>query len=156
MNVDNEMIVSDSTMQERSFLGWTTVGESERLIDAGLPEDTCDMWWAEIKRAVFDNFGHVVSRKEPIYHVSFVKPSRHNASCDIIRDIPCWTLGSLIDVLRNEFQTWNVTMDTKDVFATNGVYEWAFLESTLIENIVEALCAILNYERTETIKLLEK
>lgn len=138
-------------------LNYTDLEDGKRLLEVGLPEDTCDMWWAERRRAIFKDFYDeaygmlsVVERheEEPYYYLSFSKASEQNVSCDIIRDIPCWTLGTLIQILRDEFPNWNVTFDTKDVFATNGVYEWAFLESTLIENVVECLEKILIYNNT--------
>lgn len=138
-------------------LSYTTVEESKRLLEVGLSEDTCDVWWAERRRAIFkdvydERLGmlSVVEHheEEPCYYLSLYKASEQNVSCDIIRDIPCWTLGTLIQILRDEYPNWNLTMDTKDVYCTNGVYEWAFLESTLIENVVACLEKIIIYENT--------
>lgn len=134
---DSDGEISDCTEQERT-LSWTTVKESQRLLACGLSPETADATY------VFS----------PIWtpHWDFVPTiTSPDDECDDANTLPCWTIGKLINILRNDFPYWNVTMDTQNVFAVNGVVEWAFLKSTLIENVVECLVDILNYGK-ENIK----
>lgn len=77
---------------------YTDVNQSKTLAEI-LPLESADMWWAErYAGQVLENGKHVVEEK-PVYYLSLSKPSDNNCSQDIIKDIPCWSLASLLDVL---------------------------------------------------------
>lgn len=45
-----------------------------------------------------ENGKYIVAEK-PVYYPSFPKPSEYNYSQDVIKDIPCWSLSALLNVL---------------------------------------------------------
>lgn len=65
---------------------YTDIKQSKKLAEI-LPIDSADMWWVE---------------RKPVYYLSFTKPSEENYSQDTIKDIPCWSLATLLELLDDE------------------------------------------------------
>ncbi len=81
-------------------LGWTTPDESKRLVELGLSADTCDLWYAERFTATWNETMNRYDYSEtPYYYLTFAKPSETNFSVDYIRDVPCWSLGILLELI---------------------------------------------------------
>lgn len=57
------------------------------------------MWWAERYAGQVMENGQYIIEEKPVYYPSFSKPSIDNYSQDIIKDIPCWSLAALLDVI---------------------------------------------------------
>lgn len=74
-------------------LGWTTLEEIQRLLEAGLRPDTADM--------CYQRMGH----KDDKVYIS-------SALCDKPEedDIPCWSLGALLELLpKHENIMWGLS-----------------------------------------------
>jgi hypothetical protein len=80
-------------------LGWTTLEESQKLLEAGLSPDTADMWYGEVYEGFIDENGIYSKKSEPYYCIGLTKLSSSNVSINQIRDIPCWSTGALIELL---------------------------------------------------------
>ena len=77
---------------------FTDITQSKELAKI-LPIESADLWWAErYEGKVMENGRYIVAEK-PVYYQSFPKPSEYNYSQDIIKDIPCWSLSALLNVL---------------------------------------------------------
>lgn len=84
-------------------LGWTTPAESKRLVELGLSAETCDLWYAERFEATWNqNMNQYDYSETPYYYLSFAKPSERNFSVDCVRDLPCWSLGKLWELIPQE------------------------------------------------------
>lgn len=78
---------------------YTDLEQSKKLAEF-LPLESVDTWWAERYAGRVENYEYIVEEK-PVYYLSFTKPSEENYSQDTIKDIPCWSLAALLDVLPN-------------------------------------------------------
>ena len=77
-------------MNTEQPLGWTTIEQSKQLLEAGLDENTADMYYF-LDPTPAGNIYHLT-----IIQVAFGVRSIPNYSEG---DIPCWSLGKLIDLL---------------------------------------------------------
>ena len=85
---------------------YTDIKQSKTLAEF-LPHETADLWYAERYEGHAELNGKWIVAEEPHYYPSLTKPSEHNWSQDLIKDIPCWSLAALLDVLPtidNEFE----------------------------------------------------
>jgi hypothetical protein len=88
-------------------LGWTTPDESKRLLEFGISAETCDLWYAERFEATWNQSMNRYDYSEtPYYYLSFAKPSERNFSVDCIHDLPCWSLGQLLEIIPSGIN-WN-------------------------------------------------
>ena len=77
---------------------YTGVEQSKKLAEI-LPLESADMWWAErYEGRVLEN-GQYVVNDTPYYYLSIIQPSSNNNSQDTIKDIPCWSLAALLDLM---------------------------------------------------------
>ena len=76
---------------------FTDLEQSKKLAEI-LSIESADMWWAERYAGRVEGYEYIVEEK-PFYYLSFTKPSVGNYSQDTIKDIPCWSLSALLDVL---------------------------------------------------------
>lgn len=76
---------------------FTDIEQSRKLAEI-LPVESADMWWAERYAGRVEGWKYIVE-ETPVYYLSFIKPSDGNCSQDKIKDIPCWSLAALLDVL---------------------------------------------------------
>jgi len=76
---------------------YTDLEQSKKLSEI-LPLESADMWWAERYAGKVENYEYIVEEK-PVYYLSFTKPSEENYSQDTIKDIPCWSLATLLNIL---------------------------------------------------------
>lgn len=135
-------------MSEQS-LGWTTLEQSKKLIEAGLDPNTADMHHIEVNNGF-----------EEYYDTSLCY-----SKCDAkhIRGyLPCWSLGRLIELIPKTIET----KKPKNLYfpeilpASNGIAytalnerkEMVFLkmfatgvesDATLIDNMVSMICWLL-------------
>ena len=90
---------------------FTDLEQSKKLAEI-LSIESADMWWAERYAGRVEGYEYIVEEKpfyylcyeyiveeKPFYYLSFTKPSVGNYSQDTIKDIPCWSLSALLDVL---------------------------------------------------------
>lgn len=80
---------------------YTDINQSKKLAEI-LPVESADMYWAERYAGQVMEDGQYIVEDKPIYYLSFVKPSKYNYSQDIIKDIPCWSLAALLNILESE------------------------------------------------------
>ena len=76
---------------------YTGIEQSKKLAEF-LSLESADLWWAERYEGRVVNWEYIVEEK-PVYYLSFTKPSEDNWSQDTIKDIPCWSLAALLDVI---------------------------------------------------------
>lgn len=76
---------------------YTDVEQSKKLAEI-LPIESADLWWAERYAGRMENWEYIVEEK-PVYYLSLTKPSNDNYSQDTVKDIPCWSLAALLDIL---------------------------------------------------------
>ena len=77
---------------------FTDIDQSKKLAEI-LPVESADVWWAERYEGKVTHDGQYIVNEEPIYYISFIKPSEINYSQDTVKDIPCWSLAALLEVL---------------------------------------------------------
>ena len=80
---------------------YTDIEQSKKLAEF-LPHETADLWYAERYEGHVElncAGGKYVVAEEPHYYPSLTKPSEDNWSQDVIKDIPCWSLAALLDLL---------------------------------------------------------
>ena len=80
---------------------YTDVEQSKKLAEI-LPPESADMWWAERYAGRVMANGQYIVEEKPVYYPSLTKPSNDNYSQDTIKDVPCWSLSALLDVLPDE------------------------------------------------------
>ena len=73
-----EQIIND-------LLGWTTYNNAKKLVEAGLPRETADMWY------------DLMDGDEPEEKIAWVEVDRW--AVENYEIYPCWSLGSLIKLL---------------------------------------------------------
>lgn len=91
---------------------YTDIEQSKKLAEI-LPIGSSDMWWAErYAGKVMPNGQYIVDEK-PVYCLSLTKPSDNDYSQDTVKDIPCWSLAALLNVLPSV-----ITRNGKRMFLT--------------------------------------
>lgn len=75
---------------------YTDIEQSKKLAEI-LPIESADVWWAERYGGKVTHDGQYIVDEEPIYYISFIKPSEINYSQDTVKDIPCWSLAALLE-----------------------------------------------------------
>lgn len=68
-----------------NLLGWTTYNNSQKLVEAGLPKETADMWY------------DLLDGDEPEEKIALVDVDKW--AVENYETYPCWSLGSLIGLL---------------------------------------------------------
>lgn len=96
-------------------LGWTTLEESERLLEAGLSPDTADMWYAERIPKKIEGW-NLIQNGDAYYYLSLEKSSENNWSIDTINDIPCWSLGALMNIIKRTDQKFDISSIEEAVY----------------------------------------
>ncbi|MBR4552868.1 MAG: hypothetical protein IKO20_04010 [Bacteroidaceae bacterium] len=77
---------------------YTDIEQSKKLTEI-LPLESADMWWAERYAGQVMENGQYIIEEKPVYYLSLSKPSIDNYSQDIIKDIACWSLAALLNVI---------------------------------------------------------
>lgn len=121
---------------------YTDLEQSKKLAEI-LPIESADMWIAErYKGQVMEN-GHYIVEEKPSYYMSLIKPSNANYSQDIVKDIPCWSLTSLLAVIKpvNE-NTYTIrgTLDGGATISFDEVTTVMFQEEEIIDAVFEMVC----------------
>ena len=77
---------------------FTDLEQSKKLAKV-LPLESADMWFAERYAGHVNDNGEYIVAEKPVYYLSLGKPSDTNYTQDVIRDIPCWSLAALLDII---------------------------------------------------------
>lgn len=85
---------------------YTDIEQSKKLAEI-LPHESADMWWAERYEGHITADWEYIVADTPNFYISLIKPSDNNFSQDTIKDIPCWSLATLLELLPNEISTDN-------------------------------------------------
>lgn len=81
---------------------FTDIPQSKKLAEI-LPIESADLWYAErYAGQVLDN-GKYVVEDTPYYYLSLARPSENNFSQDTIKDIPCWSLAALLELIPKNY-----------------------------------------------------
>ena len=78
---------------------FTDIEQSKKLSEI-LAIESADAWWAERYEGKVTNDGQYIVNEEPFYYISFIKSSEINYSQDTVKDIPCWSLSALLNVMQ--------------------------------------------------------
>jgi len=100
---------------------YTDVEQSKKLAEI-LPIESADVWWAERYGGKVTHDGQYIVNEEPIYYISFIKPSEINYSQDTVKDIPCWSLAALLDILRDK--AYSIDEDAIVTLSSYKTVEW--------------------------------
>lgn len=87
---------------------YTDIEQSKKLAEI-LPIESADAWWAERYGGKVTHGGQYIVNEEPIYYISFIKPSEINYSQDTVKDIPCWSLAALLEVMPKQLGRYTLT-----------------------------------------------
>ena len=98
-------------------LGWTTVEESKQLVEAGLPVETADMYWAPDADTVVPTSYITKTDNETLI------PTYKGA-------IPCWSLGALLKFMP---KTISVPVDERSAYFYD--LEWQFANDNSLRYI---------------------
>ena len=100
--------------------------EQSRMLAEFLPLESADMWWAERYAGQVMANGQYIVEEKPVYYPSLTKPSNGNYSQDTVKDIPCWSLAALLDILPEpnllKKNGWRLFCDNKDYFSSSSGY----------------------------------
>lgn len=80
---------------------YTDLKQSRKLSEI-LSLERADIWWAERYKGRVTENGQYIVDEEPYYYLSLTNPSENNWSQDQIKDIPCWSLAALLDIIPQE------------------------------------------------------
>ena len=131
-------------------LGWCSIEQSKKLIEAGLDLNTADMFISTL-----------LNKEE--YFVNNRKLQQRGTApwLEDGTEIPCWSLGRLIELMPRENQNNTFEIAPSDVIE-NGYavilhtekYYMPFNEQTLIDAVVNAIVWLLenNYIKKEETK----
>lgn len=128
--------------QNNRPLGWTTLEEAQQLVEAGLPVETADMHYLKI------------IRENDVRYIPELLLDDNEC------DIPCWSLGALVQVLPLNIQTGDSFLDKYNLefklyseykykiayCLSQSHYPMIYTEEykTLIEACVEMIIWLLN------------
>jgi len=119
---------------------YTDLERSKRLAEI-LPLESVDTWWAERYAGRVENYEYIVEEK-PVYYLSFTKPSEENYSQDTIKDIPCWSLAALLELLPKRIEIVDNVYELS--IYLYGIYYWNTINGNLCfkskdkDNLVDA------------------
>ena len=131
---------------------YTDLEQSKKLAEI-LPLESADMWWAERYRGHTTKDYQFIVDDTPYYYLSLTKPSDGNYSLDTIKDIPCWSLAALLDVLplgiydELDYNDYELEINMIDKMPryirlgdiSHSQFPWDFGKDTLIDNVVESI-----------------
>lgn len=129
-------------MENNRPLGWTTLEEAKRLVDAGLDPNTADMSFAKA------NLSNVVL--DVVDTASYSKMKDYD---DLWERFPCWSLGALIEtsvkIIENDYYFLSSAKDFAYSHLLNSVRELMQKH----DNITEAtVCFLLGLLKQTTLK----
>jgi len=93
-------------------LGWTTIEESRRLVEAGLNPETADM--------------HYTLSEDESYYILYAD---NEVAHDSIRIVPCWSLGALLRLMP-EIHGERPKLDTSSISTDKYYVEYPYHERT--------------------------
>ena len=101
---------------------YTDLEQSKKLAKF-LPLESADMWWAErYEGRVLEN-GQYVVNDTPYYYLSIIQPSSNNCSQDTVKDIPCWSLSKLCELMEVEYKIEKSYLDQSGVCTYSFIFE---------------------------------
>jgi hypothetical protein len=76
-------------------LGWTTLEESQKLVEAGLPVETADMRYSFIGEHIKE-----ATENDYLLHTGSVDKNSYTFKHKFL--VPCWSLGALLELIPAE------------------------------------------------------
>ena len=119
-------------MEKQRNLGWTTLEEAKKLVDAGLDPNTADMTW--IYEYLIEDYN-----ESPYFDIRTTEAE----------DLPCWSVGGLIGVLPQildgyELRISKWAVEYVDMHnCCDCYYKWCFADDDLIKCLVETILWLL-------------
>lgn len=126
---------------------FTSLEQSRKLAEI-LPIESADAWWAEWYEGKVTSDGQYIVNEEPFYHISFIKPSEINYSQDTVKDIPCWSLAALLEVIGIECKMEKTPLDQSGEFTYSMVDDYDNIRTFECGNPIDA-CVEMIYELKE-------
>ena len=128
-----------------NILGWTTYNNSKKLVEAGLPRETADMWY------------DLMDGDEPEEKIAWVEVDRW--AVENYEIYPCWSLGCLIGLLPDRILEGD-ELDIRNYQVEDGtrLYQIAYCKGghdsintsereSLIEVCIEMMLYLLNNKK---------
>ena len=81
---------------------FTDIEQSKKLEEI-LPIESADLWYAERYAGQVLESGKYVVEDTPTYYLSLTRPSESNYSQDVIKDVPCWSLAALLELIPKNY-----------------------------------------------------
>lgn len=139
-------------MENNRPLGWTTINEAKRLVEAGLDPNTADMYYfydtIELEGIVkYINGPTLVTSpySEGVKTAHMVYPSPMLDESDKV--CPCWSLGALIEILpykiKYEQDTYSVLITKNHVSYPRLTTLWSELYSKDGNNTIECVVNVI-------------
>jgi len=118
---------------------FTDIEQSKKL-EGILPIESADLWYAErYAGQVLDN-GKYVVEDTPNYYLSLTRPSENNYSQDTIKDIPCWSLAALLELIPKNYLIEANKKTTRTLYHITAISgEVTHYHQDLVDAVVELL-----------------
>lgn len=121
--------------KQEEILGWTTIEQSNKLVDSGLDPNTADMSYEkESNRSEWKiSCGKNIAIRDNLF-------SYRNKYV-----IPCWSLGKLIKIASINCERFEMAIRVdRNWNSFNNITDWNINQKTLIENIISVIIKMLN------------
>lgn len=124
-------------------LGWTTIEQSKKLIEAGLDPNTADM--------CYESLGKGLICKYPTF-------KDIDLDFSVISDIPCWSLGALINLIQPFYPEiepkgnylWNVSICAVNyLLSEDEGYDIHIKEKSLVDACVKTIIVLIEHNKIE-------
>lgn len=121
-------------------LGWTSLGQSKKLVEAGLIPKTSDMTYRRYKvKAKYEWFPECV----PYNH--WLTKDEDGCSMDLDDVKPCWSLGALLELMPPYLFDFNRGIDLNIYRNMNGIgWHVSYLPNNIIDMKVDDFRQITN------------
>lgn len=121
----------------------TDIPQSKKLAEI-LPIKSADLWYAERYAGHVEGWQYVVENT-PTYGLSLTRPSENNYSQDTIKDIPCWSLAALLELLPKNYLIEANKKTTRTLYHITAISgEVTHYHQDLVDAAVEMLLKLYN------------
>lgn len=122
---------------------FTDIEQSKKLAEI-LPLESADMWYAERYAGHVEGWQYVIEYP-PNYYLSLTRPSENNYSLDTIKDIPCWSLAALLELIPKNYLIEANKKTTRTLYRITVISgEVTHYHQDLVDAAVELLLKLYN------------
>lgn len=122
----------------------TDLPQSKKLAEI-LPIESADLWYAERYAGQVLANGKYVVEDTPNYYLSLTRPSESNYSQDVIKDVPCWSLAALLELIPKNYLIEANKKTTRTLYHITAISgEVTHYHQDLVDAAVELLLKLYN------------